>query len=117
MDLDDPVGPSADLVVASNTFLCSSDPAGWLRRVFRSSPLLLMQDLAVCRRGRGGLHTDPPTGDVMRYSITSHGIIGESDPGAGPYDLSAGPGRILEATRYGTGCVKFVALLSRDGTT
>jgi hypothetical protein len=117
LDRDDPAGPAADLVVVCNTMLCSRDPASWLRRLFRASPLVLIQDLAVCHRGRDGLHVDPPTGDVMRYSVSSHGVVGESDPDRGPYDLSIGPGRILDVEAYGTGCLKFVALLARDGVT
>ncbi len=112
LDSDRDPGFSVDLVVACNTFLCSSDPAAWLRRIFAVSPLLLLQDLSVARRGIGR-HIDPASGDVMRYSISSHGIIGLSDPGSPVFDLSTyGSCDVISVRTYGISpAVKFVAVL------
>ncbi len=117
-DLDGPrpAGvPDAGLGVICNTFMCSRDPALWLRHLSAAVPLLVVQDLAVCRRGPGGSHCATDSGDVARYSVSSHGITGATDPGLSVFDLSSAEGwSVRDARPYADGgALKLVAALDR----
>lgn len=115
-DLDGP-HPMAlmgiDLVVACNTFMCSRDPGRWLDNLAQTSRLVMIQDLAVAQR-RQDRHLSLETGDVMRYSLTTHGIIGKTDEGHMVFDLSSSGYRVIDCDGYrvddGRG-LKFAALI------
>jgi len=102
-----------DLVMVCNTFMCSKDPGLWLDNIAQSSRYVLIQDLAIAKR-RQDRHLAPETGDFARYSVSSHGIMGETDPGHLVYDLSTSGYRVIDCESYriddGVG-LKFAALL------
>lgn len=103
-----------DMVLLCNTFLCSEDPAAWLARLAVVSDTVLIQDLACAPRGQGRI-TDRASGDVSRYSVSSHGIIGRTDPEANPvFDFSTSGAGVIAAVPYfhlGDGVGKFAVLL------
>lgn len=110
-----PAGLRADLVIICNTMLCSPDPMLWLRHISQVAPLVLIQDLA-CGRRESTRITSPTTGDRQRYSVSSHGIIGKTDPDVNPvFDLSTCGADVIDAEGYyeiGEGEFgRFVALL------
>lgn len=113
-DLDDAPHQShrAGLGIVCNTFLCSTDPMRWLRNIAMAVPYLVIQDLADARRG-GSKHVDPGSGDYQRYSVSSHGVIGQTDPEAAPvFDLSTSGAIVMDCESYSDGSyVKFAALL------
>ena len=98
-----------DMVVACNTFMCAVDPGRWLRNIAAVCDFIAIQDLSTSKRN-GETHCDPKTGDVARYSISSHGIIGETDPGLTVFDFSTSGYRVIDAQSYGQ-WGKFVILL------
>lgn len=113
-DLDLPA-PSevrqADIGIICNTFMCSSNPTLWFRHLSERVTLLVVQDQAVAMR-ENGRHCSVETGDVMRYSVSSHGILGQTDPGLEVFDLSAAGYELLAAESYeDDGSLKFVAVL------
>jgi hypothetical protein len=116
-DLDGPRPsdvPHVPIGIICNTFMCSHDPAGWLDRLLDAVDLLVVQDLAVCRRGPGGTHCAVETGDVSRYSVSSHGIVGETDPDRRTFDFSSCGHRVLDAHGYDDrGSLKFLAFITR----
>lgn len=113
-DLDGPMPPgtpTGDVGIICNTFMCSSDPALWLRHLADAVPVLVMQDLASCKR-EDGRSCSIKTGDVARYSISSHGIIGRTDPGLTVFDLAASGYELMHVEGYADiGSSKFVAVM------
>lgn len=110
-NLDDPPheGLRGDLVLVCNTMLCSTDPALWLANIAIAAPLVLIQDLAVARR-EPGRHCAVASGDVARYSISTHGVKGETDPDLKVFDL--GTYDVLDVERYeDRGALKFAAII------
>ncbi len=98
------------VALVCNTFLCSRDPALWLRNIAQVADYLLVQDLSWAPRGQGRI-TMPSDGDRQRYSVSSHGVIGRTDEGAQPvFDLSTSGVIVLDCEQYFDGG-KFVALL------
>jgi hypothetical protein len=80
-----PARGRVDLVVASNVFHYSPDPARWFENVLAMTRYFIVQDLVSRRRSTApdGLCDD---GDRMRYSYSTEGV--ESDFAAA-YDLAA----------------------------
>lgn len=113
-DLDGPMPadvPRCDVGIICNTFMCSRDPALWLRHISAAVPLLVVQDLAVSRR-TPDRYLSVETGDVARYSVSTHGIVGRTDPGSEVFDLGSCGYRVLDAEAYGEGDdLSFVALM------
>lgn len=113
-DLDDPPHQShrAGLGIVCNTFLCSTNPMRWLQHIAIAVPYLVIQDIAVGRRG-GTKHVDPGSGDYQRYSVSSYDITGQTDPDAAPlFDLSVSGAIVMDCESYSDGSyVKFAALL------
>jgi hypothetical protein len=116
-NLDD-IGPLPPedwgLLMACNTFMCSRDPMLWIENIRRTHRYLLIQDLSNAQR-QPHRHLSPETGDVARYSVLSHGIVGKTDLGHNVYDISSTYGvRVLDCLGYdfdhGRGS-KFVVLL------
>ncbi len=66
-DLNRPGRRRFDLLVASNVFMYSPDPARWFRNVFASCRYFLMLDLV--RRRRGEASEFAADGDRMRYAV------------------------------------------------
>lgn len=105
-------GLRADVGVICNTFMCSRDPAAWLEHLSAAVPILVMQDLASSRRASDGSHCAVETGDVARYSASSHGVVGESDPGRNVFDVSTCGRSVIDARGYlDDGAMKVVAVL------
>lgn len=95
------------LAIACNTFMCSRDPALWLRNITQVVPQIIIQDLSVCKR-TPSRHCGVDTGDVARYSVSSHGVIGQTDPDLEVFDLSTAGYSILDIEVYDG---KFAVLL------
>lgn len=110
-------GPGGDLGVICNTFMMARDPTKWLQHISEAVPLLLVQDLAVARRIPGRYCGDD--GDCARYSVSSHGVIGKTDPEYQVFDFSTSGYEVLDCEAYGQDLVyeggetglKFVVLL------
>lgn len=66
-DLNKPGGQRFDLLVASNVFMYSPDPARWFRHVLASCKYFLLLDLV--RRRRSDSDEFGTDGDCMRYAI------------------------------------------------
>lgn len=77
-------GSRIGLLVAMNVFSSSSDPKLWLQNIGRKCDKLLIQDGIRAWRKQAS-ETDPDTGDVMRYSWSSHG---EKARAAVSFDMS-----------------------------
>jgi hypothetical protein len=114
-DLGGPMPPdmeACDVGLICNTFMCSRDPMAWLRHISAVTPVLIVQDLAVSKRGRTR-HCSIETGDVARYSVSSHGIIGQTDQELKVFDFSECGYDLLDAEGYEDGeALKFVAVLA-----
>ena len=95
--------PQGDLGIICNTFMYSSDPEWWLKQISRSVPILLIQDLAVAFRGKETFCGNGPEddGDCARYSISSYGVLGMTDPGLSVFDFSTCGYEILACAPYG----------------
>lgn len=101
------------IAVACNTFMCAADPQLWLHNMADCCDWLLIQDLADCKR-ESGRHLSPDTGDVMRYSVSSHGVIGRTDEGHTVFDISAAGYHVMDCVPYridGGAGLKFAVLL------
>jgi hypothetical protein len=97
-----------DIAIACNTFMCATDPGLWLRNISAVVDFIAIQDLATSRR-EGSRYCGVSTRDVARYSVSCHGIIGETDPELEVFDLSTAGYRVVGAAPYTRG--KFVAIL------
>jgi hypothetical protein len=92
--------------------MCSRDPALWLKNIASSFGRVLIQDLSIAKRC-ANRECGIDTGDVARYSVSSHGLIGVTDPDLVLFDLSKSGYKIIDFERYdGTGCTNFVVLLN-----
>lgn len=112
-DLDRPKPdgvPRCDVGIVCNTFMCSRDPGLWLRNISEAVSTLVIQDLAVCQRTPTA-HCSVETGDVARYSVSSCGIIGETDSDREVFDFSKCAFDLLDADEYVDEGTKFVAVL------
>jgi len=88
------------LVMACNTFMCAEQPAEWLSNLERvGAKWLLVQDLVRAKR-TPDRELSLETGDVMRYSLTQHGIYGATDPGHVVFDFSTCGRRVLDYQEY-----------------
>jgi len=97
-------GAKFDLIIASNVFHYSSDPALWFNHVLDVTDWLLVQDLIARRRSRSsgsGLGHD---GDTMRYMYSRRGVYSDY---IGAYDLSALDDRMVYFTEYKGGVNEF----------
>jgi len=84
-----PSDGTVDLLVVSNVFHYSPDPALWFENVLGMTTHCIVQDLIFRRRSASpdGLNKDPADGgDSVRYSFESRG---ERSEFASPFDLSA----------------------------
>jgi hypothetical protein len=105
---------NGQLAMACNTFMSSTNPQRWLNNLSISGfSYLMIQDLSSSRRN-SALYMAPETGDVQRYSISSHGIIGATDPGYEVFDLSKCGYDIIDVISYNT---KFAALIDLKNQT
>lgn len=116
-DLNDPYPGHVrhDVIMVSNTLLCSPDPARWLGNMVKAARYLLVQD---CIRARRTSHRElaVDTGDVMRFSVSHLGQEGVTDEGHTTFDMSTSGYRIMDTEVYhaepgDTGWIKFVMLL------
>ena len=101
------------ILIMCNTFLCSRDPKLWLSNISRTHRYVLIQDLAEDERV-GDRHLSPETGDFSRYSGSSHGVMGQTDPGHEVHDISTFGYRIIDCLSYGfdnNAGTKFVVIL------
>lgn len=108
LDLPIPTEKRWDMVVACNTFMCANDPSLWLSNISKVANFLAIQDLCVAKR-MPDRHCAVHDRDVARYSVSSHGLLGETDPTLTVFDISKSGYRIVDAGGYGN--LKFVAVL------
>ena len=103
--------PACNVGLICNTFMCSRDPLLWLQHISAAVTTLIIQDLAISSR-TDGRDCSIETGDVARYSVTSHGIIGKTDPDLRVFDFSNCGFEVIDAERYDDeGALKFVVVL------
>lgn len=101
-----------DLAVACNTFMYSTDPSRWLENLATWCRYLAIQDNARSRRmpdrycgwGPGG------DGDCSRFSVSTHGVLGMTDPGLSVYDFSRCAHPVVDGAPY-LGGMKFAVIL------
>lgn len=101
-NLDGPIPyqcPGFDLAIACNTFMCARDPGIWLDNIAQVCRYVLIQDQAAVQR-RHDRHLSPETGDVARYSVSSHDVIGKTDDGYEVFDFSLSGYRVIDCERY-----------------
>lgn len=102
--------PTCEVGLICNTFMCSHDPGLWLRHISSAVDVLIVQDLAACSRGTVR-KCSVETGDVARYSVSSHGIIGETDFDLSVFDFSTCGRELIDVERYEDDGLKFVVAL------
>lgn len=87
-----------------NTFMYSTDPELWLKNLGKVARYLIIQDLCTATRLTGRI-TAPfhlgGDGDVQRYSVSSHGVIGRTDPDVRPvFDFSTCGAKVVDCLPY-----------------
>lgn len=104
-----------DMVVSCNIFMASPDPLKWLIHCGKTAPYLVLQDMVRAWRA-GNDECGVDTGDITRYTFTSHGELARPEANS-IYDMSQHDEFIDHIEFYsddgyaGKDCRKFVAVI------